>query len=599
MSLREEAIQVRGMHCTSCESTIRAAVRALPGVAAVEADHTSGAVKVRYDAAKCSSGEIKKAIVAAGYDVKPVGLSQVLGVLAVAGVVLLLGRNGGIDIDSRLALGATTFVLFMTGLLTSLHCAGMCGGILLSQTLGCGTSEGRQALKPAILYNLGRVISYTVIGGTVGAVGSAFALTPIMKAVVMLLAGLFMVVAGVNMAGWRVLQKLLIRLPLPGASLGNRIGQKSSSPLVIGLLNGLMPCGPLQTMQLYALGTGSFVKGASAMFIFAFGTVPVMLLIGALSTLFSRGFTRRLARFSGVLVVGLGIVMLSRGLTLAGYRLPVPGNALAGESASSGQVAKAVLDNGVQTVSMVASSRGYLPNLLYVQRGVPVRWVIDGQQINSCNNQIIVPSLNIAKNLRPGENTIEFTPTANDIRFSCWMGMISGLIRVVDDLDKVDIASPDTVPLPAGSGSCCAGRGAVVEPRSSIYGDDISQVPTDRLVKKATAGDGVQEAAFKGIGWELEPLIVVVQGGLKVRLRLDLTESDTPDGTYRVISLETGDIVTSVRGGKGIVETEFTPNSAGGYALVVGTRIVGVVEAVDELTQADMQAIRDLYLAGN
>lgn len=82
-------------------------------------------------------------------------------------------------------------------------------------------------------------------------------------------------------------------------------------------------------------------------------------------------------------------------------------------------------------------------------------------------------------------------------------------------------------------------------------------------------------------------------------MRLDLTESDTPDGTYRVISLETGDIVTSVRGGKGIVETEFTPNSAGGYALVVGTRIVGVVEAVDELTQADMQAIRDLYLAGN
>lgn len=594
--LREEAIRVLGMHCTSCEATIEAAVRALPGVTSVKVDRVSGMVAVQYDSIKCRSNDIKQAIVGAGYDVKPARFSQLLGILVVVGIVALLGRNGGIDINSRLATGATAFVLFMVGALTSLHCAGMCGGILLSQTLAGSPSDRRQALKPALLYNLGRVISYTVLGGMVGAVGSVLAITPTVKAILMLLAGLFMVFKGATMAGWNVLDKLAIRLPIPGASLGKRLGRRSSNPLVVGLLNGLMPCGPLQTMQLYALGTGSLIRGASAMFVFALGTVPIMLLLGALSTLLSRGFTQRVARFSGTLVVGLGIVMLSRGLTLAGYRLPSP-SSLFGRSAaaSPGQIAKAVVENGVQTVSMVADSRGYLPNLLYVQRGVPVRWVIDARQVNSCNGQIIVPSMNISKDLRVGENIIEFTPNGKDIRFSCWMGMISGLIRVVDDLSAVDVSNPDVAPPPSGGESCCT-VGAGGEPRSGIYGDDIAKVPTERLVRKAIVRGGVQEAEFRGIGWEFEPLIVVVQNDLKVRLTFDLTESDIPNDLYRLISIDAGNEVTSFRGTKGVVQVELTVTSPGGYALVKGNAVIGVIESVSDLTKADMQAIRERYL---
>ena len=598
-SLRGEAISVLGMHCTSCEATIEAAVRALPGVASVEADHLSGIVKVRYDATKCSSDDIKRAIVGAGYDVKPARFSQLLGILVVVGIVALLGRNGGIDINSRLATGATTLVLFMVGALTSLHCAGMCGVILLSQTLAGNPSDRRQALKPALLYNLGRVISYTALGGIVGAVGSVFAITPIVKAALMLLAGLFMVFKGANMAGWKVFGKLAIHLPMPGSSLGNRLGRRSSNPLVVGLLNGLMPCGPLQTMQLYALGTGSAIKGASAMFVFALGTVPIMLLLGALSTLLSRGFTQRVARFSGTLIVGLGIVMFSRGLTLAGYRIPVPSILATRSAAASGQITKAVVENGVQTVSMVANSRGYLPNLLYVQRGVPVRWVIDGKQVNSCNGQIIVPSMNITKDIRSGENVIEFTPTGNDIRFSCWMGMISGLIRVVDDLSAVDVSNPDVAPPAAGGGSCCTG-GAASAPRSSIYGDDITKVPTERLVKKAVIRGGVQEAAFKGTRWELELLIAVVQNDLKIKLTLDRTldptGSDTPGAQYRVMTLVSGSEVASFSGSTGVVATELTLTSPGGYAIVSGNAVIGIIESVSDLAKADIQAIREQYV---
>ena len=75
-------------------------------------------------------------------------------------------------------------------------------------------------------------------------------------------------------------------------------------------------------MQLYALGTGSAYKGALAMLIFSLGTVPLMLTFGALSGLITKGYTKTLLKFSGILVVVLGMVMGTRGLALVGVNIP-------------------------------------------------------------------------------------------------------------------------------------------------------------------------------------------------------------------------------------------------------------------------------------
>ena len=98
-------------------------------------------------------------------------------------------------------------------------------------------------------------------------------------------------------------------------------------PFVVGLLNGLMPCGPLQTMQVYALGTGSFMAGALSMFLFSLGTVPLLLGFGAVSAFLSARFNRGMLKASGVLVMALGLVMFMRGVNLFGVALPaiIPG----------------------------------------------------------------------------------------------------------------------------------------------------------------------------------------------------------------------------------------------------------------------------------
>jgi len=118
-----------------------------------------------------------------------------------------------------------------------------------------------------------------------------------------------------------VLRKITPRMPkIFGRKISNA---KNKGPLLVGLLNGFMPCGPLQAMQLYALGTGSFIAGATSMFMFSLGTVPLMFGLGAISSIAGGKFTQKMMRISAVLVIVLGVVMFNRGLSLSGYSFPI------------------------------------------------------------------------------------------------------------------------------------------------------------------------------------------------------------------------------------------------------------------------------------
>ncbi len=440
MSIIKEKIKVFGMTCTSCESRVEKAVKKLDGVKTAKANFSGQFLTVEYDTVLCNSEKIKTNIKLAGYSTESSNNYKIIGMLIIVAAIVLIGNTtGGIDMESKLN-GATYFVLFIVGALTSIHCVGMCGGIALSQSINKDSKSKFDSIKPALLYNAGRVISYTIIGGLVGALGSVLSLSISIKAGLQIFAGVFMIVMGLNMSGFSIFRKLNIKLPWSACS----IKKKPKAPFLVGVLNGLMPCGPLQTMQLYALGTGSALNGALSMLVFSLGTVPLMLTFGVLSGLISKGYTKTLLKFSGILVVVLGIIMGTRGLALAGINVPSTSTLAASFSGnktsqkSSTAPTKPTIENGVQIIRMTADGAGYTPNGLYVQKNMPVKWIIDGKALNSCNSQIIAPSLDIQKNLKPGENVIEFTPKDKDINFSCGMGMIRGVIKVVDNIETVD-----------------------------------------------------------------------------------------------------------------------------------------------------------------
>lgn len=457
MSIKRKKIKVYDMTCTSCEGRIERNLKKLDGVSNVIASYANQEVMVEFDTVLCDVNKIKESIKAAGYSVESGNNTKIIGILVVVAAIMLLGNTtGGFDMNAKLN-GASYFVLFVVGMLTSIHCVGMCGGIMLSQSISKEKTSKLQAIRPALSYNAGRVVSYTILGGIVGALGSVLSLSLTMKAGLQIFAGIFMIVMGLNMAGFSLFRKFNIKLPWSYCS----IKKKPKTPFLVGLLNGLMPCGPLQTMQLYALGTGSATKGALSMFLFSLGTVPLMLTFGAISGLLGKGHAKKILKLSGFLVVLLGFIMGSRGLALAGVGLPTInplGRSLTASTASGAKsnIGKATMKNGVQEITMTVNGSGFTPNAFYVKKNVPVKWIIKGNALNSCNSTVVVPSLNIQKALNQGENVIEFTPNDKDINFSCGMGMIRGVIKVTDNLDTADTSKTDSsIPAPSSGMSCC------------------------------------------------------------------------------------------------------------------------------------------------
>lgn len=450
-----KVLEIKGMTCVSCEIRIEKRLKKLEGIKAVKAVYSQSKLNVIYDKNKINLDRIIRAVEELDYKVitatdrikrraKPnqsgnddkLSVNQLLGIgIIVLAAYLIIKNTVGFNFIPQVNRNMGYGMLFAVGFLTSLHCIAMCGGINLSQCVAYKfeeDGEGRiSRLKPSLLYNGGRVISYTLIGGIVGAFGSLVSFSGPTKGIVAIISGILMVIMGINMLNifpW--LKKLNPRMPKIFAQLIHGNNGKHG-PFYIGLLNGLMPCGPLQAMQIYALGTGNFYRGAMSMFFFSMGTVPLMFGFGAVSSLLSAKFNRRMMKASAVLVIILGIVMAGRGFNLSGLNI-----AFANQRPKN--IAK--IEDGVQLVTTEMKAGSY--DSIVVQKGIWVKWTIkaDESELNGCNNPVTIPKYNIVKKLVPGDNVIEFMPQeAGDINYTCWMGMINGYIKVVDNLEEVDI----------------------------------------------------------------------------------------------------------------------------------------------------------------
>ncbi|PAB60232.1 urease accessory protein UreH domain-containing protein [Anaeromicrobium sediminis] len=431
---RKITLFVDGMVCNNCEKRIKSTLMKLKGIEKVKASFRKSTVEITYNENKINSQTVIRAIEKLGYGIlertkNPFTTVLPFLVLLFAGFYMIkntIGFNFIPDISQEMGYG----LIFLVGLLTSIHCIAMCGGIALSQSVS-HQSQNRNIL-PSLLYNTGRIISYTIIGGIVGGLGSIISPTGQFKGAVAIGAGIFMFLLGFKMLNILTFPNWM-KLKIPKLSLGKRSMSKPLSPLFIGLLNGFMPCGPLQTMQLYALGTGSVVKGALSMFYFSIGTVPLMLGFGFITSLISNRSGRRMIKTSAVLVMVLGLIMVNRGLALSGvaFDLGVPKDAIT-------QTSDLRVEDGKQVINMVVNGRSYTPEIETVQVGVPVKINLDVLGINRCNNPLVIPEYGIEMDLMSEDTVIEFIPTKEGpIRISCWMGMITTKLVAVEDSSKV------------------------------------------------------------------------------------------------------------------------------------------------------------------
>ncbi len=209
---------------------------------------------------------------------------------------------------------------FLIGLTGGVHCVGMCGGIVGALTLGLPLARERPLLArlPFLLaYNTGRIASYVAAGALAGGVGAwAANLVSVHRAQLGLqvVAGLFMILLGLYLAGW---WPVLGHLERAGGvlwrriePLGRRLLPVRTLPqaLGIGLVWGWLPCGLVYSALVWAIGAGGAGKGALLLLGFGLGTLPALLAMGTAAAVLA-GWVRRpiVRQTAGALVVLFGI----------------------------------------------------------------------------------------------------------------------------------------------------------------------------------------------------------------------------------------------------------------------------------------------------
>lgn len=453
--LRAE-IRISGMTCGSCELLLERKIKKVAGVIDAHVSYRKGvAVITAHQDALPSSDDVESVIRKAGYGVgneKPqraascgiqyaieparrkwmeiggalIVIFAVYKLLQVFDVVSLAPSPSG-----ALSLGG----IFVIGLVAGTSsCLAVTGGLLLS--LAAKHNEMHQAetpwrkFRPLLHFNLGRLMSYFVLGGAAGLIGRTITLSTRMTGYMSIAVALIMLYLALSILHIIPRGSFPIR---PPKKLARRIHDLAESdhpaaPFALGAFTFFLPCGFTQSLQLAALASGSFATGALTMFVFALGTLPSLL---GLSTIAStaRGTASRLfLRFSGALVLVLALFNLNSGFALTGITLP---SIAQGPPAAMGSEPAVV--NGVQTVTMKVTRNGYEPRNLIIKAGVPVRWLVDGTGATGCTNQLVIPSLNIAKSLSVGVNEITFTAPSRpgQLAFSCSMGMVRGSFTVL------------------------------------------------------------------------------------------------------------------------------------------------------------------------
>lgn len=204
----------------------------------------------------------------------------------------------------------------LLGLMGSMHCAGMCGPLALSLPLR-GTSI-LQKCWGGILWSLGRIVTYGLMGALFGMIGAGFRMIGFQQ--------IISVVMGVLMILSIILPSIFKKYTSGAAAhllnpvrrgMQHLFREKNNKALfLIGIFNGLLPCGLIYLAIAGAIGTSALLPAIGYMVLFGIGTIPMLLGIAIMGNMVSRSFRMQIYKIIPYIVILVGIIFILRGLTL-------------------------------------------------------------------------------------------------------------------------------------------------------------------------------------------------------------------------------------------------------------------------------------------
>lgn len=335
-NLQWKEYSIEGMHCPSCELLMEKQFKKLEGVEKVEADSTKRIVKAGYIGNAPTTVQINELINKYNYNAIEDGSFAVAGktnlqdlllpfLLAIIFLIIFLQvekLSGSLAAASSNSGGLLQPLMF--GLAASISsCAALIGGLILSLTKDWNNSQGRRKPLPLLQFNIGRLASFIILGGFLGAAGGLFRLSIEFTAVIVIAISLLMVFLGAQMLNViPALNKFQIKTP---KAISRKVvnGSESSfpfSPLLVGIGTFFLPCAFTLITQTDALKSGSFLSGATIMGAFALGTLPVLTFIGVTAKQFSLNpkYSNLFLRTAGIVVVLFALYTINNQMNVLG-----------------------------------------------------------------------------------------------------------------------------------------------------------------------------------------------------------------------------------------------------------------------------------------
>jgi sulfite exporter TauE/SafE len=357
--------------------------------------------------------------------------------LIVVGVLFALGQFDLLPKQYGLSTTMSYGLVFVIGLVASVSsCIAVTGGLLVAVAAKYNETTANltpmRRMKPLVYFNVGRVLSYTLLGGAIGALGSTLTLSPEVTGALTIIASAVMILLGLQML--KLLPALTRFLPTMPKAVGHYIHDlaerdANGGAFVLGGATFFLPCGFTQALQLYVLAKASFTVGALTMLAFSLGTLPALLSLSAVSSLATGSFQRHFLKFAGAAVIVLGIANIQYGLVLSGSAMNAAPAVATNVSAAAAPIetSKSQQTEDKQIVVMRIEGFSYIPSQFTVKEGVPVEWRIDASEAAGCGRILIAPGLGIRKLLSNNSTTmISFIPPyAGEFGFNCGMGMMT------------------------------------------------------------------------------------------------------------------------------------------------------------------------------
>lgn len=333
---KTHTLQVHGMHCNACVVLTESELIGHPKVLSAKSSLSTNSVEIcgdfgdmtLQDIAKELTGLLSQHTLSTEKQKKEINWKEFAIAVPIAFgfifIFVLLQKFGIVNLVSA---GNVTYgTAFIVGVVASLStCMAVVGGLLLSMS-ATFAREGDK-VRPQVLFHIGRVVSFFMLGGVIGAVGSAFQLGAVGTFALGMIIGLVMLALGINLLDifhWtKRLQPSMPRFLSQKALNATKINH-TLTPALVGIATFFLPCGFTQSMQIYSLSTGSFFGGGLTMLAFALGTLPVLALISFSS--FSIQNNSKAGIFfksAGLIVILFALFNIINSLVAAGLIAPV------------------------------------------------------------------------------------------------------------------------------------------------------------------------------------------------------------------------------------------------------------------------------------